>query len=96
MSTWFRSLKRHDAHPSQLSIIIVTAGVTLVTLSGSSSSSGSSASMTPEDLTKYTIGIGMMVVSLLCTGVLGMMQEKTYKTYGPCWKEGVFYTVCRS
>jgi len=34
----------------------------------------------------------MLTVSLLLTGVLGMLQEQTYIKYGPCWKEGVFYT----
>lgn len=35
----------------------------------------------------------MLTVSLLLTGVLGLLQEKTYTRYGPCWKEGLFYTV---
>lgn len=34
----------------------------------------------------------MMTASLLLTGVLGLLQESTYTTYGPHWKEGVFYT----
>ncbi|KAF8798848.1 hypothetical protein BYT27DRAFT_6880417 [Phlegmacium glaucopus] len=34
----------------------------------------------------------MMVVSLFCTGLLGFLQERTYGKYGPCWREGVFYT----
>ena len=36
----------------------------------------------------------MLVVSLFLTGFLGVLQERTYKQYGPCWREGVFYTVC--
>lgn len=35
-----------------------------------------------------------MVLSLLLSGLLGMLQEKTYRAYGPVWKEGLFYTVC--
>jgi len=35
----------------------------------------------------------MLVVSLICTGVHGALQERTYNTYGPCWRESVFYTV---
>lgn len=38
----------------------------------------------------------MLVISLFCTALLGLLQERTYKKYGPCWKEGVFYTVCSS
>ena len=45
------------------------------------------------DLWRYSLGIGMLTVSLLCTGLLGVLQERTYQKYGPCWKEGVFYTV---
>ncbi|KAL0566441.1 hypothetical protein V5O48_015574, partial [Marasmius crinis-equi] len=43
-------------------------------------------------MSRYALGIGMLVVSLLLSGILGILQEKTYKKYGPCWKEGVFYT----
>lgn len=35
----------------------------------------------------------MLTVSLMLTGVLGVLQERTYTKYGPHWKEGVFYTV---
>lgn len=38
----------------------------------------------------------MLTFSLLLTGALGMLQERTYSRYGPCWKEGVFYTVTSS
>ncbi|KAF9046489.1 UAA transporter [Panaeolus papilionaceus] len=77
------------------SVFIVTFGVILVTLSRTSSSttnSDFSKLMSPEDLKRYIMGIGMMVISLLCTGLLGILQELTYGKYGPCWKEGVFYT----
>ena len=35
----------------------------------------------------------MLVASLFATAMLGMLQEKTYAAYGPCWREAVFYTV---
>lgn len=47
----------------------------------------------PIDLARYTTGIVMLSASLLLTGVLGMLQERTYTRYGPCWREGLFYTV---
>ena len=80
----------------QFSIIIVTAGVIMVTLSRTTPGdrSETSRAMSTEDLWKYSIGIGMLTVSLFCTGLLGLLQERTYRRYGPCWKEGVFYTVC--
>ncbi|KAF9485894.1 UAA transporter [Pholiota conissans] len=75
------------------SVMLVTMGVVLVTLSRTSpSSTNTTKVMTPADLQKYFMGIGMMTVSLICTGALGLLQEKTYKQYGPCWREGVFYT----
>ncbi|KAH9967365.1 UAA transporter [Russula dissimulans] len=44
------------------------------------------------DASRYTVGIAMLAASLICTGVHGALQERTYSTYGPCWREGVFYT----
>ncbi|KAF4617397.1 hypothetical protein D9613_006015 [Agrocybe pediades] len=86
-------LKKRYSILQLFSISIVTVGVILVTLSRTASSSdSSSANISTKDLGQYSVGISMLVVSLLCTGVLGVLQEKTYTKYGPCWKEGVFYT----
>jgi hypothetical protein len=35
----------------------------------------------------------MLIASLFATAILGILQERTYRTYGPCWREGIFYTV---
>jgi len=87
-------LKKQYTQRQMLSIAIVTMGVILATLSrpSVSSSSRTRSLHTPEELRTYTIGIMMLVVSLFCTGLLGLLQEKTYRKYGPCWREGVFYT----
>ncbi|CCM02549.1 uncharacterized protein FIBRA_04652 [Fibroporia radiculosa] len=83
--------KRRYTLPQITAVVFVSAGVVLATLSRPSSPSpGSSDS--PPDFSKYTLGIVMMTVSLFLTGILGMLQERTYSTYGPYWKEGVFYT----
>ncbi|RDX54328.1 UAA transporter [Lentinus brumalis] len=74
-------------------VAFVSAGVILATLSRPSSST---ASATPSDLGRYTIGVAMLTFSLLLTGILGVLQERTYTKYGPHWKEGVFYTHCLS
>lgn len=74
----------------QASVMLVTVGVVIATLS---KPSASKAKQSPEDATKYAIGILMLVVSSFFTGFLGLLQERTYKKYGPCWQEGVFYTV---
>jgi len=75
-----------------LSVVIVTSGVVLVTLSRKTRTAEVSKLETAEDLHRYAVGISMMVVSLFCTGFLGLLQERTYGQYGPCWKEGLFYT----
>ncbi|CAA7261440.1 unnamed protein product [Cyclocybe aegerita] len=87
-------LKRRYSMRQFLAVIIVTSGVILATLSRTAPSHNAKAPkpMSAEESRKYFIGIGMMTVSLFCTGLLGLMQERTYKKYGPCWKEGVFYT----
>ena len=73
----------------------MTVGVILATLSKPKATAVISDSTTsiPVDIRKYLTGIVMIVTSLLLTGVLGILQEKTYQEYGPCWKEAVFYTV---
>ncbi|KAK7045995.1 golgi uridine diphosphate-N-acetylglucosamine transporter [Paramarasmius palmivorus] len=84
-------LKRRYNVYQVVSVLIVSVGVVLATLSKSSSASTKTSAH--DNLNDYAIGISMLVVSLLLTGVLGILQEKAYKKYGPCWQEGVFYTV---
>jgi hypothetical protein len=48
------------------------------------------------DTSRYTLGIAMLLASLVCTGIHGALQERTYRTYGPCWRESIFYTVSPS
>lgn len=74
----------------KLSVGLVTIGAIIATLSRPSSASSSPES---DDGRKYMIGVSMLSMSLLLTGTLGLLQEVTYKKYGPCWREGVFYTV---
>jgi len=70
------------------SVFLVSAGVILTTFSRPSSP----AKWSSGDLEQYAIGVSMLAVSSVLTGVLGMLQEQTYRKYGPCWREGVFYT----
>jgi len=75
--------------PAQItSVFLVSIGVILTTLSRPGGPWNSST----KDLEQYIIGITMLTISSLLTGVLGMLQELTYRKYGPCWREGVFYT----
>ena len=67
---------------------MVSSGVLIATLSRPTISTRSNHSSDT-----YYFGVLLLTVSLLLTGILGILQEKTYRRYGPCWKEGVFYTV---
>lgn len=67
-------------------------GVLLATLSNTLSSRDDN---NVDENGRYYTGISMLTCSLVLTGILGVLQERTYKKYGPCWKEGVFYTVSR-
>jgi UDP-xylose/UDP-N-acetylglucosamine transporter B4 len=73
----------------QTSVFLVSIGVILTTLSRPNGPS----KRTSDDLKQYIIGISMLTISSLLTGILGMLQELTYRKYGPCWREGMFYTV---
>lgn len=72
----------------ETSVALVSAGVLMTTLSRPSS-----AKKPTDNSMQYFLGVGMLAVSSLLTGVLGVLQEQTYRKYGPCWREGVFYTV---
>ncbi|KAG5733330.1 UDP-N-acetylglucosamine transporter YEA4 [Termitomyces sp. T112] len=87
-------LKKRYSTMQITSVITVTVGVVLATLSRpkATPTSSESTAQTSEDMQKYLIGVTMLATSLFLTAFLGMLQEKTYKKYGPCWKEGVFYT----
>ena len=75
---------------AQASVAFVSAGVILSTLARPSAPASDASLAAPAT---YALGVSMLVVSLLLSGVLGMLQEQTYATYGPCWREGIFYTV---
>ncbi|GBE86515.1 UDP-N-acetylglucosamine transporter YEA4 [Sparassis crispa] len=83
-------LRKRYSVPQIAAVAFVSVGVITATLSrpSTTASSGGSAS----GFSKYSLGVCMLVISLFLTGALGLLQEKTYKQYGPCWQEGVFYT----
>ncbi|CAL1714901.1 unnamed protein product [Somion occarium] len=70
-------------------VLLVTAGVVLATLSRPEASKEENLEYDPDE---YAQGISMLVLSLFLTGTLGILQEKTFKKHGPCWRESVFYT----
>ncbi|KAH9066585.1 UAA transporter [Lactarius vividus] len=74
-------------------VAVVSSGVVIATLARprASSSSAQPSSTPATDASRYAIGVAMLLTSLVCTGVHGALQEHTYSTYGPHWREGVFY-----
>ena len=84
-----QSLQAFDTFIRQLAVLLVSFGVSVASISTSSPSTPSMNDLS----TTYMYGILMLIASLFATAILGILQERTYKTYGPCWREGVFYTV---
>ena len=78
-----------DPSNLQLAVLLVSIGVSIASISTSSSSNTSMADLS----TTYLYGILMLIASLFATAILGILQERTYRAYGPCWREGIFYTV---
>nr|GAT59610.1 UDP-N-acetylglucosamine transporter [Mycena chlorophos] len=73
-----------------VSVLLVTLGVFLTTLSASTPSSAS----TTASVTTYIQGIAILALALILSGALGLVQEKTYSRYGHAsdiWTEAMFY-----
>jgi len=81
-------LNRRYTTKQAFAVTLVSIGVCVASISTSSTSIPTLEGLS----TTYIYGIIMLVASLFLTGMLGILQERTYKIYGPCWREGVFYT----
>lgn len=84
-------LQTFNPFTRQLAVFLVSIGVSVASISPSSSTITSLDDVS----TTYMYGIVMLIASLFATAILGILQERTYIAYGPCWREGIFYTVCR-
>ena len=84
-----QTLQTSDPLTHQLAVLLVCIGVSIASISASSSSSTSLNDVSAT----YFYGIAMLIVSLFATAFLGILQERTYKAYGSCWREGIFYTA---
>jgi len=79
-------------------VILVTLGVVSTTLSAAKKpTSGISTSSVPGvwDIHQYFTGIVLLSVALVLSGLLGMVQDRTYSKYRGTddapWKESMFY-----
>lgn len=88
-----RSLHCHYSYsPLQIfSVILVTGGVILSTLSTSTSTSTSTSSPAPPS--SYFFGISLLLLALLLSSIMGIWQELTFAKYGKDnWQESLFYS----
>ncbi|GJE84804.1 UAA transporter [Phanerochaete sordida] len=72
--------------PSQIaSVLLVTAGVILTTLSASKPKPAKTSQLTgqaaPDHTKTYVLGISILTLALVLSGFLGMVQDKTFATY---------------
>ncbi|KAI0092501.1 UAA transporter [Irpex rosettiformis] len=85
---WLLQSKRYKL--SQVaSVVLVTAGVMMTTLSASkpkatplNSLSSDSTILDPHHTRTYLTGIGILTLALVLSGLLGIAQDRTYAKYG--------------
>lgn len=88
------SRRPHDRYNfiQVVSVLLVSAGITLSTLAARHESHTGIA-WPRETYTKYLAGIGLLFLSLVLSGFMGLWQERTFIKYGRGrWKESLFYT----
>lgn len=75
-----------------LSVLIVTAGVVLTTVSTRPGKPAAASLNDDSSGYSYAIGIGILTGALLLSSAMGLVQDKTYAEYGRGhWEEGMFY-----
>lgn len=95
-------MKKTYSYLQVFSVVVVTFGVVVATLSRPATPSArvTTTKAAPHDTTdvyQYATGILMLAVSCVLTSTLGILQERTFAKYGKdTWREGVFYTVSPS
>lgn len=81
-----------------VSVVLVTLGVVLTTLSGAKKSkAGINANSMPGvgDISQYLTGIAVLSAGLVLSGLLGVVQDRTYSKFrrrgDAPWEESMFY-----
>lgn len=70
-----------------VSVIFITIGILLCTLM---STAGKDDNSTESELSEQITGIGFLTFALIVSSLMGLIQEKTYKTYGKHPDEALF------
>ncbi|KAG8933716.1 golgi uridine diphosphate-N- acetylglucosamine transporter [Tulasnella sp. 417] len=87
-------LKKRYTRLQVISVIVVSTGVLVATLSRPSPPSRPSNTQDSNHPPyQYAIGVGMLSLATILTSTLGIVQERMFAKYGAgTWREGVFYT----
>ncbi|PWN88717.1 UAA-domain-containing protein, partial [Acaromyces ingoldii] len=89
---WLIHRRRYSALQI-VSVVAVTGGVIAATLATTpSSEAASSSSTTAVSSLTYFSGIGLLVLALVLSSLMGLYQEGTFAQYGSQhWREALFY-----
>ncbi|KAJ3327933.1 hypothetical protein HDU91_004234 [Kappamyces sp. JEL0680] len=71
-----------------IGVLVVTIGIVV---SSFASAANSSHDSTAGTFAEFVVGIGLLVVALVISCLLGQYQQYVYGTYGKFWEEGLFY-----
>ncbi|KAG8854800.1 golgi uridine diphosphate-N- acetylglucosamine transporter [Tulasnella sp. 330] len=89
-------MKKTYSYLQVFSVLVVTSGVVVATLSRPATPSARVTAKTTQDdrdVYQYATGILMLGASCVLTSTLGILQEQTFAKHGKdTWREGVFYT----
>lgn len=73
------------------SVILLTTGVILAAYSDAQAKNQGKDS-NPQGLPPFSMGLIILFVAQVLSAIMGLYTEDTYKTYGPQWKENLFYS----
>lgn len=71
-------------------VTLLTTGVVIAAWSDQQSKQ--TVVKTNPGLPPFTMGLGILFIAQLLSAVMGLYTEETYRTYGPYWKENLFYS----
>mgnify|MGYP006414004457 FL=1 len=83
--------RKHYSPTRIVSVLAVSTGIFIATWSSGPGSQSSNVVFEIADPTEFSIGIGMLTVSLFLSAWLGNMQEASYRKFGKVPLENMFY-----
>ena len=93
MITGYLVSKRIYTRGQILGVVTVTAGIILATFAqGLDVKKSASAHHNSQEIWEWWLGVFMLCGNLICGSLLGLLQERTYATYGNHWREGLLYS----